>query len=156
LFQSLDDRSKAERERLDGGGKGLGDLLVRTVEKAMKLSLVCQLAIDPMSESISKGAASYAIQYVEWCDQDLVTSAKNHIHDNNFMKTATKVTLYIKKHGEVTARQISRGVTLFANLKARERQEVLEVLLLDGAIIRTERQNASGRSYYVFSVGKEL
>ena len=157
LFQSLDDRSKAERERLDGG-KGLGDLLVRTVEKAMKLSLVCQLAIDPLSESITKKAAEYAIQYVEWCDHDLVKSARDHIHDNPFEKTMDAIYNFIKdkcQGGPITRGYLSDRLRAYRKLKSQERVDVLRALVEDGRLVQVEKIGGNGHRSYVYGICKE-
>jgi hypothetical protein len=156
LFEALDRRSMAERQRLDGD-KGLSDLLTRTVEKAMRLSLVCQLAIDPLSEAITKKAAEYAIQYVEWCDNQLVKSARTHIHDNKFSKAKTKIVDFIKrqeKGAQVSRSQISKRVRAYMDLRKLERVDVLSTLVEDGSIIQIEKVGNNGHRSYVYAIEK--
>jgi hypothetical protein len=153
LFEAMDSRSMERRIVLDNEGGGLSDLLTRTVEKAMRLSLVCQLAIDPDSDAIGEAAANYAIAYAEYCDDRLVESSRGQIHDNDFSRHKALMLEYIDGKGEMTARELSRGARVFRNMKSRERNEILEVLVSDGDLIRESKKHISGRSYYVYRKG---
>ncbi len=153
LFEDMDERSMNRRIELDNEGGCLSDLLTRTVEKAMRLSLVCQLAIDPDSDAIGEAAASYAIAYAEYCDDRLVESARGQIHDNEFSRHKALVMEYVEGKGEVTTRELSRGARVLRSMKPRERNEILEVLVSDGDLIRESKKATSGRSYYVYRKG---
>jgi hypothetical protein len=111
------------------------------------------LAIDPDSDAIGEAAANYAIAYAEYCDDRLVESSRGQIHDNDFSRHKALMLEYIDGKGEMTARELSRGARVFRNMKSRERNEILEVLVSDGDLIRESKKHISGRSYYVYRKG---
>ena len=55
--------------------------------------------------------------------------------------------------GDVTNRELSRGLSLFRGMRSRERNEILEVLVSDGDIDRETKKTKQGRSYYVYRKG---
>jgi hypothetical protein len=143
-FQEFEAKVIRDTDRLEK--IGLAAVLGRTVEKAMRLSLVCQLAMDPGSVSISQESAEYAIQYVDYCDSELARIAQARIFDTEFGKLRSDILGAVSKAGArgLTYRDLGRASRTYMQLRPREQKEVIESLINGGDIEWQEVVPTSG------------
>ena len=143
-FQEFEGKVIRDTDRLEK--IGLAAVLGRTVEKAMRLSLVCQLAMDPGAAAISQEAAEYAIQYVDYCDSELARIAQARIFDTEFGKLRSDILGAVAKAGArgLTYRDLGRASRTYMQLRPREQKEVIESLINGGDIEWQEIAPAAG------------
>jgi hypothetical protein len=110
-------------------GQGLELLYGRTVEHAIKLSLIAAVAIDPETRAVQPEAITWACEYVLACTQQAVDLCAYKISDSPFHAKVKEVYEIIWKSGVegIGVRELKRVAPL-ASLKPREKSEVLDAV----------------------------
>lgn len=147
LFRALEKDIISDMNALDE--EGLDVLLGRTVEKSIRLSILCALAESANARTIESRHAEYAIEYVRWHDMNLIRSVRCHVSDSPFGRMRNLCLEAIRRAGErgLTVRDMNRTSRAFMSLKPREQNEVLESLKHAGEIQLREIANLSGRGH---------
>lgn len=145
LFRAFEHDTKARADAAESWG--LDSLFGRTVEKALRLSMLVCLAEDTQGRQISGSQAQYAIDYVSEMDASLVEQAKIHVSDSPFARVRNLCLEHIRQAGGrgLTLREVGRKCRQFDALRPREQQDVLAALQATGEIALTETAGPSGR-----------
>jgi hypothetical protein len=126
---------------------GLAELYGRTVEKAMRLALICCVAEGAGQRMIGDTPTQYAIDYVSACDDALVERAKFSIADTGFARIKGKCLELLRAAGPhgLTLRELVRKSAAFDGLKPREQTEVLTALNHSGQAQQQEVATSNPR-----------
>ncbi len=131
LFDKLD--QEIDRKMEESRGTGLDSLYVRVWEHAAKVALICGCAKD--APLVDEAEARWAIDFVMYWNDRLVSEAQYRIADSEFGHTMNLVLRQVQKAGE-------KGIThgrVFNHRKLREtqpniRQQIISALADNGEI----------------------
>jgi hypothetical protein len=136
-------------ERLVGAmkkenGSGLEDMYNRSREIAMRLSLIIARSMD--QDEIGIDAMQWSIDYVDHYAKQAIEMFRANMAEGPFQACCKTVYTKIEAAGLVgiTASQISRTVSAFANMEPKRRQDVLDALEQDRGI-QSRQTNAGQR-----------
>ena len=115
-------------------GSGLEDMYNRSREVAMRLSLI--IARSMGQDEIGIDAMQWSIDYVDHYAKQAIEMFRANMAEGPFQATCKQVFEKIERSGleGITASQISRTVSAFANLEPKRRQDVLDALEQDRGI----------------------
>ena len=115
-------------------GSGLEDMYNRSREVAMRLSLI--IARSMGQDEIGIDAMQWSIDYVDHYAKQAIEMFRANMAEGPFQATCKQVFAKIERSGleGITASQISRTVSAFANLEPKRRQDVLDALEQDRGI----------------------
>ncbi len=125
-------------------GSGLEDMYNRSREVAMRLSLIISRSMD--QDEIGIDAMQWSIDYVDHYAKQAIEMFRANMAEGPFQATCKQVFDKIERSGlqGITASQISRTVSAFANMEPKRRQDVLETLIEDRGI-QSRQTNAGQR-----------
>ena len=125
-------------------GSGLEDMYNRSREVAMRLSLIIARSMD--QDEIGIDAMQWSIDYVDHYAKQAIEMFRANMAEGPFQATCKQVFDKIERSGlqGITASQISRTVSAFANMEPKRRQDVLETLIEDRGI-QSRQTNAGQR-----------
>tara|TARA_R110001592_G_scaffold189998_1_gene435618 strand:+ start:887 stop:3178 length:2292 start_codon:yes stop_codon:yes gene_type:complete len=115
-------------------GSGLEDMYNRSREVAMRLSLI--IARSMGQDEIGIDAMQWSIDYIDHYAKQAIEMFRANMAEGPFQATCKQVFEKIERSGleGITASQISRTVSAFANLEPKRRQDVLDALEQDRGI----------------------
>lgn len=148
LFDRLD--VEIDKRMEETRGTGLDALYVRVWEHAHKIALACGCA--KAAPLVDEHDAAWAIQYVEYWNDQLVSEAKLRIADSEFGALMNLILLQLKKSVD----GLTKG-RLFNHKKLREvqpfvREQLIAALVENGEIVVTQSQGSDkgGRPSLVY------
>ena len=118
--------SEVERRKASAKKSGLGDVWVRTVEKAIKLALVAAVSDD--CGEISRVHAEWAGRRALASDQALERAASGNISETDHGKLQNAIWRYVAAHtpkGGITKGVLHRECWGYRDAKPREREDAL-------------------------------
>ena len=124
---------------------GLGEMLGRTCEIGMRLSLI--LALGNNEQAITRESALWAIEYVEHHALRTVNRLKDSVADSDFEALKLQVLACIRKAGPrgLTERDLNKQSRRFRAIDQRGQINVLNSLAFTADIQRVELPPVSGR-----------
>ena len=125
-------------------GSGLEDMYNRSREVAMRLSLI--IARSMGQDEIGIDAMQWSIDYIDHYAKQAIEMFRANMAEGPFQATCKQVFEKIERSGleGITASQISRTVSAFANMEPKRRQDVLDALEQDRGI-QSRQTNAGQR-----------
>ena len=125
-------------------GSGLEDMYNRSREVAMRLSLI--IARSMGQDEIGIDAMQWSIDYIDHYAKQAIEMFRANMAEGPFQATCKQVFDKIERSGleGITASQISRTVSAFANMEPKRRQDVLDALEQDRGI-QSRQTNAGQR-----------
>ncbi len=132
-------------------GSGLEPMYNRSREVAMRLSLI--IARSMGQEAIGSDAMQWSIDYVDHYAKQTIEMFRANMSEGPFEATCKAVYARIEKSGlgGMTERELSRGVSAFANMDRRKRADVLDALQTDKGIeCRDQNQGVRGRPRFAY------
>ena len=145
VFRALRERVLAHQ--IEADNEGLGALLSRTVEKALRLSLNIQLLYDPDSEVIDTLAARWAMQYALYCDLQQLSLYGRKSVDTPYEDMRGRFLEQIRKRGAqgLSQREASQKKP-FRTVPAKDRYAILHDLEQSGLVLKTSTTSTLGRT----------
>lgn len=149
-FQKFEQWCIDEGKKLEVEGKGLDDLLVRTAELALRISMICALSRNIKATEIQIEDIDWAVNYMRNCTTALLKEYKRKLSGSTFEADKLSALEAFRKLGE-------KGMTLtdlnkkhpFAKWKIKDRQEVLNALL-ESELIDTQIIDTGGRKKTIY------
>ena len=132
-------------------GSGLEPMYNRSREVAMRLSLI--IARSMGQEAIGVDAMQWSIDYVDHYAKQTIEMFRANMSEGPFEATCKAIYARIEKAGlgGMTERELSRGVSAFANMDRRKRADVLDALQNDKGIeCRDQNQGVRGRPRFAY------
>ena len=117
----------------------------------MRLSLI--IARSMGQEAIGSDAMQWSIDYVDHYAKQTIEMFRANMSEGPFEATCKAVYARIEKSGlgGMTERELSRGVSAFANMDRRKRADVLDALQTDKGIeCRDQNQGVRGRPRFAY------
>lgn len=129
--------------RQQESGEATAALWTRTSEKAAKLALLWACSENHVEPIIGRQAAEWASQASEFLTRKLLEIAEEHVSENQFQANQKRVARIISDAGPegISAARLARSLQW---LKARDRHEILELLMEIGKV-RLETITADNR-----------
>jgi len=126
---------------------GLEVLLGRTVEKAMRLSMVVAMSEDASARTITDTHFQWAMDYAMACDSIMVEKAMDNIADSDFARVKNRCIELIRMAGSrgLTARELGKKSSAFDAMRPREQVEVLEAIERSCDAAQMEIKTAANR-----------
>ena len=132
-------------------GTGLEAMYNRSREIAMRLSLI--IARSMAQDEIGSDAMAWSISYTEHYTKQTIEMFRSHMSEGPFEAACKAVYARIEKAGlgGLTERDLSRGVSAFANMDRRKRADVLDALMNDRGIeCRNQTEGGRGRPKFAY------
>ncbi len=113
----------------------LEPLLSRSKEKAMRLALVCALASNAQSKTITPDVTKWAIDYVRYYDMLFIEACRDKVASSATEAKIKQVLSYIRSRESegISKREVDRH-ELFRSMKSHEVKEIIERLKNAGEI----------------------
>ena len=137
---------------------GMSDMLSRTNEIAMRLSIVIALAENPENRTIQLHHIELAQKYVEHYHNKTIADISNYVSESDYGKLILKCIDRIKKEGKrgITISRLKDYVRALRGLKEREIDEVKSSLLNHDFIVTEQVESKrKGLTYKFYYCGDE-
>lgn len=146
-FNSLDayeDKILARKQQLRR--KGLELMIVRDREKAMRLSLIVELAKDPYSNEISKASTDFAISLVDFCFEQMIKYIEFEMVENGIDKRYKEAYNVIESYGTdgILQKDLMK-MSPFKSTSGNVHKEILAYLMDQTEQIVAVRENKNKR-----------
>ncbi len=142
---AADNDAKAKANR----GRGLDALYVRAIEHAKRAALVVAGSINNESPVIDKTAAQWAVDFVGfWLDR-MVSDVSEHVGDSDFERLCNAVLQALRKAGKrglTEGRELVNYCRPFRALQPSMRDQVIAGLIRNGDVVIGERKGVRGPS----------
>lgn len=79
---------------------GIPEILARTKEKAMRISLILALSRDPNSMEITADDVRWSIAYAKWCDFTMLTQVRKHLAGSKFEAMKKAILNVVREKGK--------------------------------------------------------
>ena len=114
---------------------GLEPLLSRSKEKAMRLALICALASNAQTPTITADVTKWAIDYVRYYDMLFIEACRDKVASSATEAKIKQVLSYIRSRESegISKREVDRH-ELFRSMKSHEVKEIIERLKNAGEI----------------------
>jgi hypothetical protein len=114
---------------------GLEPLLSRSKEKAMRLALICALASNAQTATITADVTKWAIDYVRYYDMLFIEACRDKVASSATEAKIKQVLSYIRSRESegISKREVDRH-ELFRSMKSHEVKEIIERLKNAGEI----------------------
>lgn len=124
----------------------LAELTGRSAEQSMRLSLICALSENPMTETIENRHVEWAIWWVKKCLNETIESLKVSISSSDYEGNKKKVLKDIRKRGEegVTWAEMQEQLP-YSEFKNKELKSILSSLKDADSIIDEQAKTKRGR-----------
>lgn len=144
VFERLERRVIDQQDELDA--ENLAELLNRTVENAMRLSLIVALSRDPDTSSIDDIAATWACEYVEHYANQTVKAFKEQVVASEFGAWKLEARRIVERADAngVTARDVKRLSRVLRDLPERQFNEVMQGLCAEEVCVFTTIKTTRG------------
>ena len=135
--QSVFDFYQAECEQyfmdmqddLEKKGKGLHNLVNRSSEMALRLSLIVALSRDPWTKTISHDDMDWSIKYIKACALGAIKEFQRTMYSSEFEGTKLEALEAFRRSGKegITTTEMNKKYP-FAKWRSKDRKEVLDAL----------------------------
>lgn len=149
---AMDADVKAEQLAMKRANEGsqYSAIVARYREHTRRVALIGAVASG--EAQLSAGVMSWSRDLVRHCMDGLIVQAERYIADSEVEATKKRVLEVVRKHGEISQRDLARKTQF---LKQRDRAEVLNDLSEAGRIVIEKRHSGMGRPSFVIRLASE-